>query len=305
MIACTGSVALDTTRTPFKTAERVLGGSASYFSYCASFFTKVAPIGAVGEDFPEKHFELFKKRGIDTRGIERKTGKTLFFDSSFGYDFYARTANELQLNVYQDYEPKVPEEFLDAQYVYLGTIVPAQQLKVLKAMEKRKFSFMDTIEYYIETDRKSLEKVIAEVDGIVLNDVEARMLTGESNLVKAGKKILKMGPKMAILKKGEHGSILLYDGAVLPFPAFPLEDIVDPTGAGDSFAGGFMGHVARKGKADERTLREAMAYGNVMGSFVVEDFSLNRLARLGEADIEKRFGDYKKMMCMLCEKANL
>ncbi|MFQ5406491.1 MAG: PfkB family carbohydrate kinase [Candidatus Micrarchaeia archaeon] len=299
-ILCTGSIALDTTRTPFKTVERVLGGSVSYFATAANFFHPIAIVSAVGNDFPKEHWQFLENQGINLSCVKRVDGeKTLFFDSSFGYDFHARKANKLELNVFENFQPSISQELAKSEYVFLATLLPQVQLDILKNTPKKKFSFMDTIEYYIQTDKKGVEKVLGEVDGAILNDVEARMLCNTPNLIKAGKKILDHGMKIVILKKGEHGCLVFTKDQILPFPAFPLEEIRDPTGAGDCFAGGFMGQIAKGGgKTDNHSLKKAVAYANVMGSFVVEDFGLNRLEKIKNGDIEKRFEQYKEMVSL-------
>ncbi len=297
MILATGTVALDTIRTPFKTVERVLGGSASYFSLAARFFSPVSIVGAVGGDFPQHYWELLERSGVKLQGVQRhQNEKTFFFDSSFSYDMYTRTANITELNIYEKFDPQIPEEMKNSEFVYLGTAPPAKQLKVLKEFSHPKFSMMDTIELYIEKDKAALEKTISEVDGIVLNDIEARMLCKTPNIIKAAKHLEKLGPKLVVIKKGEHGSILFYKDVIFPLAAFPLETAIDPTGAGDSFSGGFMGHIARKGKLSLKTLKEATAYGNIMGAFVIEDFSVQKLISLTPEQIESRMKEYRKLM---------
>ncbi|MFH0971106.1 MAG: PfkB family carbohydrate kinase [Candidatus Micrarchaeota archaeon] len=296
MLLATGTIALDTTRTPFKTVERVLGGSVSYFSLAARHFSPVAIIAAVGRDFPEEYYELLKNSGVNLQGVQKHPDKkTFFFDSTFSFDMYSRTANATELNVYEHFEPVVPEESKSAEFVYLGTIPPETQLKVLKELPSPKFTMMDTIEYYIQHEKAALEKTISHVDGLVLNDIEARMLCNTPNLFKAAKLLHEMGPKVVIIKKGEHGSILFYKHHIFPIAAFPMETAIDPTGAGDSFAGGFMGHLARKGKLTLKTLKEAIAYGNLMGSFCIEDFSVNKLVSITPDDIENRMKEYRKL----------
>jgi sugar/nucleoside kinase (ribokinase family) len=299
MILCLGSIALDTTRTPFGVTERLLGGSAAYFSVSASFFTKVAAVGAVGGDFPQQYWDVLKRFRIDLSGVQRKQNeKTFFFDSEFDYDMYHRRVHAVESGVYKDFEPKVPERHAGAEFVYVGTMYPETQLAFLEQVPNRKLAFMDTIEKTVSEDRDRVLKVVSQVDGLVINDAEARRLCDTPNLVKAGYKIIDdLGPKIAVIKKGEHGSMLFFDGAVYPFPAYPLEDIVDPTGAGDVFAGGFFGYLAsKKGSLDERTLRKAVAYGTVMGSFAVEDQSMNRLLSLGKSEIRDRYAHYKKVI---------
>jgi cytidine kinase len=297
MILATGTIALDTTRTPFKTQERVLGGSVSYFSLAARHFAPVSVVAAIGNDFPEKYYELLSNSGVNLEGVQKHSDKkTFFFDSTFSFDMYSRTANATELNVYEHFEPKIPEKAKSSEFVYLGTIPPETQLRVLKEFSNTKFTMMDTIEYYIQHSKAALEKTIAEVDGIVLNDIEARMLCNTPNLFKAAKILHEMGPKVVIIKKGEHGSILFYKHHIFPIAAYPMEISVDPTGAGDSFAGGFMGHLARSGKLTLKTLKQAMAYGNLMGSFCIEDFSVNKLVSITPSDIEQRMKEYRKLM---------
>ncbi|MFH1257363.1 MAG: PfkB family carbohydrate kinase [Candidatus Micrarchaeota archaeon] len=296
MILATGTIALDTTRTPFKTVERVLGGSVSYFSLAARHFSPVSVVSAVGSDFPHHYWELLEKSGVNLSGVQKSDKyKTFFFDSTFDYDMYARKTNAMDIDIFDNFIPVVPEEAKTAEFVYLGTLHPDKQLSVLKSFSSPKFTMMDTIEYYIQNMKHQLEKTMAEVDCVVLNDIEARMLCNTPNLIKAARQILKMGPSVVIIKKGEHGSILFYKDAVFPIAAYPLEVTVDPTGAGDSFSGGFLGHLARKGKITLKTLKEAMAYGNLMGSFCIEDFSVNRLVSLTPEEIEKRMKEYRKI----------
>lgn len=296
MILGVGSIALDTTRTPFATARRVLGGSASYFSYSASFFSDVAVVGAVGGDFPGKCWKMLEERGVNLDGVEKRADeKTFFFDSSYSYDMYTRHANITELNVYERFKPKIPSALRSAEYLYLGTAKPQQQASVLEQARCR-FSLLDTIEYYIANERGALMKVLRCVDAVVLNDIEARQLCNTPNIMKAAQTLQDWGVGVVIIKKGENGAVLFKDGTVFPAPAFPLDEVVDPTGAGDSFSGGFLGHLARRRGLSDKTLREAMVYGNVMGSFAVEDFSLNGLARITGADIERRFKQFKEMM---------
>ncbi len=299
MIICTGSIALDTTRTPFRTVERVLGGSASYFSVSASFFDRVGVVSAVGEDFPLEYWTLLAEKGVDLTGVQRAKGETLFFDSSFDYDLHDRRTNELRLNVLANFKPIVPASFKKADVLFLATNAPETQLHVLQQVNA-KITLMDTIEYYIENDLRNLLEVVKRVDGVVLNDVEARMLAQTPNLVTAGKKIAGMGPEIVLIKKGEHGSILFHEQEAYPFPAYPLENVVDPTGAGDSYAGGFVGHLARRltqgGRVSESVLKEAVVYANVLGSFAVEDYSLDKLFSISRDDVERRFNHYRDLI---------
>lgn len=298
-ITCSGSIALDTTRTPFKTVENVLGGSASYFSLAASFFAPVHICSVVGADFPDTYWQLLKTKA-NVEGVQRKQGKTFHYDSTFSFDLYHRHTNKTELNVLGEFEPILSKEAAQSEFIYLATMPPEKQLTVLAQAKNKKLAFMDTIEFYIKNERDALLKTLNAVDGVVLNDAEARMLAEESNLVKCGRKIHALGPKIVIIKKGEHGSLLFFDGKVIPFPAFPLENIVDPTGAGDAFAGGFLGSLAKNSPQNPRlttqNLKTAMAYANVMGSLAVEDFSVNKLASATEKEVEKRFHDYCELL---------
>jgi sugar/nucleoside kinase (ribokinase family) len=296
MILATGTIALDTTRTPFKTVERVLGGSVSYFSLSARFFSPVSVVAAVGHDFPPHYFDLLKNSGVNLEGVQKhQDQKTFFFDSTFSFDMYSRTANATELNVYENFEPHLPQSQKNSEYIYLGTLPPEKQLKLLKEFSNPKFTMMDTIEFYIQNSKDALLKTISEIDCLVVNDIEARMLCNTPNLIKAGRHLQKMGPETVIVKKGEHGSILFHTDVIFPLPAFPLENSIDPTGAGDSFSGGFMGHIAKKGKLTLKTLKEAMAYGNLMGAFCVEDYSVNKLVSITAEDIEHRMKEYRKL----------
>lgn len=296
-ITCAGSIALDTTRTPFKTVEGVLGGSASFFSLSARFFTKTYACSVVGEDFPKNYWELLEKH-IDLSSVTRASGKTFHFDSTFSFDLYHRHANKTELNVLASFKPHLSEQAKKSEIFFLASMSPERQLEVLAQIPHKRLVFMDTIEFHIKNDREVVESVIKKVDGVILNDAEARMITEESNLILAGKKIKKLGPKIVIIKKGEHGSLLFYDSHVIPFPALPLESIVDPTGAGDSFAGGFVGYLAKENafSPNLKQLKTAVAYATVMGSLAVEDFSVNKLARATKEEIEKRFNDYCELL---------
>jgi len=296
MIIATGSIALDTTRTPFQTIEKALGGAGSFFAYCASFLSPVRLVGVVGEDFPPQHWKLLQDKGIDLSGVKRE-GLTMFCDWNYHHDLHTREYNKLELNSLLTYKPVVPLNWQKTPYVYLGTTVPEQQLSVLKQVKSPLFTLMDTIEYYIDNDRKNLDEVIAKVDCVLLNDVEARKYANTANLIKAAKFVLSKGPKMVLIKKGENGCMLFTPNAILPSPAFPLETVIDPTGAGDSFAGGFLGHIAKSGKRDLQTLKEAMAYGHVMGSFATEDFGLRRLQTVTPGQLQSRYNLYKQIVC--------
>ena len=295
MIVAFGSIALDTTRTPKKTVREVLGGSGTYFSIAASFFHQTGLIGIVGSDFPRKYRKILSER-VDLTGLQVKKGKTFRYDSRFDKDLNKRTTINTELNVFDGYEPIVPEEYRTADYVYLGNINPEQQLNVLDQMLEPKLVVSDTIDLWIKTKREKVMEVLSRVNGVLINDDEVKLLCGNSNLIRCSNMVLDWGVDFVIVKKGEHGAILSTRENIFPSPAYPLTGVIDPTGAGDSFAGGFMGHIARKGIIDEKSLKEAVVYGNVMGSFSVEGFSINRLITLTMEDIDKRFRKYKKVV---------
>ncbi|MDP6457950.1 MAG: PfkB family carbohydrate kinase [Candidatus Bathyarchaeota archaeon] len=295
MIVNLGSVALDTTETPFKSGSRLVGGSGTYSSIAASFFAESGLIGIIGDDFPEEYINLFREK-LDLAGLVIGEGKSFHFVSSFGYDLGARTTIATELNVFGDWDPIVPEEYRNAEFLYLGNVGPHQQLSVLEQVDRPRLTVADTIEYWINTDRAGLIEVISRVNGMVLNDNEVRQLCQTSNLIMGAKEILDWGPRFVIVKKGEHGAILFTRKKIFPTCGYPLEKIRDPTGAGDCFAGGFMGHLARSGSLNEPAMREAVVYGNVMGSFAVEEFSINRFIPLTIKDIERRYNFYKSMV---------
>ena len=295
MIVVFGTVALDTTKTPFKTAENILGGSATYCALTSKFFYKTSLISAVGMDFPEDYLKILQQN-LDLTGFKKLPGKTFHYDSTFDYDLSKRISNKTELNVIENFKPEVPEEYRNAEFVYVGNNDPKRNLEILQQFNNPKLTACDTIEFWINNRRDDVMKMIKNVDCVILNDDEARMIVKVPTLIKCGKKLLEMGPKFVIIKKGEHGSILFTEDVVFPVPGYPLEEIVDPTGAGDSFAGGFIGHIARKGNLNLGTLKDAMIYGNVMGSFTVEDFGINRLLKLRIADIENRYGEYKNVL---------
>ena len=295
MIVNLGTVGLDTTETPFKSVSKLVGGSGTYSSIAASFFTESGLIGIVGDDFPEEYMNLFRDR-LDIAGLVVEKGKSFHFVSSFGFDLGARTTIATELNVFGGWDPVVPEEYRDAEFLYLGNVGPQQQLSVLDQVDGPRLTVADTIEYWINTDRKGLIEVISRVDGMVLNDEEVRQLCQTSNIISGAKEILDWGPRFIVVKKGEHGAILFTREKIFPTCGYPLENITDPTGAGDCFAGGFMGHLARSGSLDESVMREAVVYGNVMGSFAVEEFSIERFLPLTIEDIERRYNLYKSMV---------
>jgi sugar/nucleoside kinase (ribokinase family) len=295
MIVVIGSIALDTTRTPKRTVKEVLGGSGTYFSIAASFFNQIGLVGIIGSDFPNKYWKVLDKRA-DLSGVQVKNGKTFRYDSSFDLSLNKRTTIKTELNVFENFEPKVPNKYRSAEYVYLGNIDPEQQLKVLEQMYKPKLVVSDTIELWIKTKPERVKEVISKMNGILINDEEIKLLCGFSNIIKCSKIVLDWGVDFIIVKKGEHGAILCTQKMIFPSPAYPLDNVIDSTGAGDSFAGGFMGHIARNGRYDEKILKEAVIYGNVMGSFAIEDYGVKRLLSLTEEEIEGRFQKYKRMI---------
>ncbi|OGI16056.1 sugar kinase [Candidatus Micrarchaeota archaeon RBG_16_49_10] len=296
MIVSVGSIGIDTTRTPFKTAKDVLGGAATYSSLAASFFERTHIVGVIGGDFPKEYMKIFKERfGLSGLKIV-KDGKTFRYDSTFDYSLSTRKTNSTDLNVLAGFEPKIPSDLKKAEYVYLGNNDPEQNILALKQFSNPKLSVCDTIDLWINTKKDTVIEMMGKVDVTVLNDEEIRLLTKQSSLIKAARDVLGWGSNSVIIKKGEHGTLLFSKDSVFPAPGFPLEDVVDPTGAGDSFGGGFIGHMARSKKADFNTMKEAVIYGNVMGSFAVEDFSINKFLKIKLEDIEKRYEKYRNIV---------
>jgi sugar/nucleoside kinase (ribokinase family) len=291
-----GSVALDSIETSKVTKERVLGGAASFFSVAASFLTNpVRLVAVVGEDFPEEHLDWIRGRGVDLDGLERAPGKTFFWRGRYSDNLAQRTTLDTQLGVFEHFRPRLPESYRDAEFVFLANIHPALQLDVLEQVRKPRLVACDTMNFWIERTPTELRRTLERVHLLVINDEEARQLAGEHNLVRAAKAILHMGPTSVIVKRGDSGALLFQEHGVFAAPAFPLEDVVDPTGAGDSFAGGFMGYLARVGRVGPDEIRQAMIYGSVLASFSVEDFSLDRFRRLDAADVYNRFRAFKQL----------
>jgi len=285
-----GSIGIDTVETPRARRENVLGGSAIYFAYAASFFTDVALVGVVGNDFPEEHWLMLKERGIDLSGMEVADGQTFRWTGKYHENMNDRDTLEVALNVFGSFDPKVPDKHRDSQFLFLANGVPAIQLKTLTQMKVRpSFVAADTMNLWIETARTDLDELLSKIDAIVLNDSEARQYTDERELLRAGKKIQAKGPSTVIIKKGEHGAIVISREGNFAIPAFPLEEVIDPTGAGDTFAGGIMGYLAAQGKVTHEALRRAVAYGSVVASFTCEDFSLDCLRRVNRAAIDARY----------------
>jgi sugar/nucleoside kinase (ribokinase family) len=292
-----GSVAIDSVQTPTEVRERILGGSASYFSYSASFFGPVRLVGVVGEDFPPEHVELLRSRQIDTSGLHTiPGGKTFFWKGKYQPNMNDRETLEVQLNVFGDFKPKLTDEFRRSDFLFLANGSPVTQMSVLEQATGPKLVVADTMDLWIRAQHAELMALFKRIDGLVMNDSEARLLTDDENLVAAGHKILNMGPRFVVIKKGEHGAMFFSQHETYVLPAFPTQRVVDPTGAGDSFAGGMMGYLAERGNFDPKTLKEAMAYGILVASFTVEDFSLDRLQAISRSDLDKRMEQYRKML---------
>lgn len=290
-----GSVALDDVRTPFGERKDVLGGAATYFALAASYFTDVRLVGVVGEDFPDRHRELLESKGIDLAGLEAVEGKTFRWGGAYGYDLNARETLFTDLNVFADFRPRIPEPFRDSEHVFLANIQPDLQLDVLDQVESPETVSLDTMNYWIEHTPGELREVIERVDLLLINDSETRELAQEPNLRKAAASILEWGPRLIVVKKGEHGAAAFSGDWIFAVPGIPLDTIVDPTGAGDAFAGGFLGYVAATGDTSPEGLKRATIYGSAMGSFCCEDFSVDRLTRLDADAIEERFHEFGQL----------
>ena len=294
----TGSIGIDTIETPIGRRENVVGGSAIYFSYAASFFTPVRLVGVVGEDAPAGLFDVFKGRDVDTTGLETRHGsKTFRWHGSYVKDLNEAQSIQTDLNVLAEAGPKIPQNFLDSQYVFLANSHPALQQQLLASIKAPKLVVADTMNLWITVERNELLNLLKKIDGLVLNDGEARLLTGQKNLITAAKEVLSYGPKFVVIKKGEHGSLLVTkDNAAFVLPAFPAEQVVDPTGAGDSFAGGMMGYLATQGHVTPATVKRALAYGTCVASFTISDFSLGGLQSATREHIDQRWNDFKQAM---------
>jgi len=290
-----GSVAFDSVKTPFGEADEVLGGSATYFSTSASYFTDVRLVAVVGEDFPEEHLTFLKGRGINIDGIERRPGRTFRWKGEYSYQLNEAKTLETELNVFESFHPNLPEAYRDSPIVFLANIDPSLQLEVLKQVDKPKLTACDTMNFWIEGKLDALIETLVSVDILIINDGEARELAREVNLVKAAKKIRAYGPRILVVKQGEYGALMFNEAAIFSAPAFPLENVFDPTGAGDSFAGGFMGYLARCEEVNDASIRQAVVYGSTMASFNVEDFSLDRMRALKQEEIKSRFQAFKAL----------
>jgi len=288
-----GSVALDSVETPFGQKDEVLGGSATFFSTSASFFTPVRLVAVVGEDFPGAHVDFLQSRGIDLAGLIRSPGRTFRWKGRYTHQLNEAQTLDTQLNVFQHFSPELPQAYRSSEYVFLGNIHPELQSRVVDQVSNPKLVAMDTMNFWITGEIAALKKTLSRVDMLFVNDGEARQLSGEHNILKAARAIQAMGPQRVVIKRGEYGA-LLFDGEhIFGCPAFPLMDVFDPTGAGDTFAGGFFGYLTKVGRIDHAALRQAVVVGTVMASFAVEKFSLERLKELREAEIDARCGQFK------------
>ena len=287
-----GSVAFDSVKSPYGAADEVLGGSATYCSVAASYFTDVRMVAVVGTDFGEEPMRLLNSRNIDVSGIEVREGRTFRWSGEYSEDLNDRKTLATHLNVFETFKPRLRPQDLEVPHLFLGNIDPDLQSGVLRGARPR-LSACDTMNFWIEGKNAALKRLLGEVDGLLINDAEARLLAGEINTVVAARRLLSLGLRFVVIKRGEYGAALFAEGHYFAVPAYPVERPVDPTGAGDSFAGGFMGHLARSGETGGRALREAMIYGSVLASYCVEDFSLRRLVALTKVEIDRRAGDLR------------
>ncbi|MFL5423488.1 MAG: PfkB family carbohydrate kinase [Myxococcales bacterium] len=295
MLLVVGSVALDSVETPFGAREEVLGGSATYFSAAASLLAPVAVVGVVGEDFPLAQLEFLRARGVSLDGLERVSGKTFRWKGRYGFDLNTAQTLDTQLNVFADFNPRLGERERKADRLFLGNIDPDLQMRVLEQVERPKLVCADTMNFWIERKREALLRLLPRIDVLLVNDAEARELAGEANIVKAASAIERMGVRAVCIKRGEYGALLVSGKEVFYAPAFPLSAVVDPTGAGDSFAGGFLALLDRLGREDLRSLRQAVVMGCTIASFTVEAFSLDRLRDLSLADVRLRFQRFREL----------
>jgi len=294
-ILVVGSTALDTIKTPFGKAERILGGSAIYFSLSAINFAPVSIVAVVGEDFPKKHIQFLQDKGIDTQGLNIESGKTFHWEGEYSWDFSNPKTIKTDLNVFAGFDPKIPKDYQNSSYIFLANIDPTIQMKVLNQIKKPKLIACDTMNYWIENKRTELLKLFKKIDILIINEAESRELTNQNNLIKAAKDLLKLGPKIIVIKKGEHGVLVFTENSIFTTPAYLMESISDPTGAGDTFAGGFIGYLAQSKKLNQESLRKAAIYGTIMATFAVEDFSLRKLGKISKVDIDERIKKFKQI----------
>ena len=303
MLLVVGSVALDSVETPFGRADNVLGGSGTFFSAAASLLTPVQLVGVVGSDYPVDQLEPLARRGVDLAGLERAEGSSFRWRGRYRHDLNSAETIETHLGVFSHFSPKIPAQFKSAPFVFLANIDPRLQLDVLQQVNKPKLVACDTMNFWIESRRSDLLELLKHVDLFTLNDGEARQLTEKFNLVQAARWILERGPRHVIIKKGEHGAFMFTRDTIFFAPAYPLESVFDPTGAGDSFAGGFMGYLARTGDLSERNMRRAMIYGAALGSFAVEKFSVQRLLEVSPEDVKSRVMAFQQLVAFEAENA--
>src|SRR5688572_26410426 len=294
-ILVVGSVAFDSVKTPFAQADEILGGSATHFAVAASYFAPVRLVAVVGKDFGPSHLEVFQKHKIDTTGLTFAEGRTFRWAGEYSFDLNDRKTLDTQLNVFEHFKPVVPEPYRSSEYVFLGNIDPELQFNVLQQIERPRLIACDTMNFWIEGKLEALKRTLSNVDLLVINDSETRELARVPNLVKAANKIMSLGPKTLIVKRGEHGVLMFHGKSIFAAPAYPLEDVYDPTGAGDTFAGGFIGALAHAGELNDRVYRRAIIYGSVMASFNVEKFGLNRTSELKRTEIDERFRQFKAL----------
>ena len=294
-ITVVGSVAYDTIETPAGRRERCLGGAATYFSLSASFFTDVRVIAVVGEDFGKRQEAVFQARNIDTRGIEHTAGKSFFWEGSYLENINEAKTHNTELNVFAAFEPKIPDSYRDSEFLFLANIDPVLQRRVREAMPDVKLVAGDTMNYWIKDHRPALLEVLKGLDILLINDTETKMLAGNNNLVQAARAVMALGPKTLVVKHGEYGATLFHGAKIFRAPALPLEEVIDPTGAGDSFAGGFFGYLASQSELTPAAYRSAMFYGGVMGSFACERFGTERMQKLTRAEIDARFNLFREL----------
>lgn len=294
-ILTVGSVAYDDIITPFAKRDRALGGSATYFALAAHHFTKINLVAVIGDDFNYADEELLRHKGIDLQGLEKVSGKCFYWKGEYLANWNDRISHDTQLNVFEHFDPKIPDSYRESNFLFLGNIHPSLQQSVLNQVTQPRWVALDTMNLWIKETRSALLQTLKSVDVLLVNDSEAMMLSGEYNLYDAAKTIAKMGPKTLCIKKGEHGALLIRGNEIFTAPAYPLCRVVDPTGAGDAFAGGFLGYLASAESDNFDTLKKAVIYGSVMGSFTVESFSVDRIAALTDGDLEKRYNEFVDM----------
>lgn len=295
-ILVVGSVAFDALQTPFGKVDKCLGGSATYFSVAASFFTPVEIIAVVGDDFTEEDASVFKGRNINLDGLQRVPGeKTFFWSGEYGYDLNVATTRDTRLNVFANFKPQLTEQQRNTDVLFLANIQPELQLDVLRQCKRPRLVALDTMNLWIATARQALERVFREVDLIIVNEAEVRQFTNEPNLIKGARQILALGPQTLVIKRGEYGVLMVTKDAIFAAPAYPLEIVFDPTGAGDTFAGGFLGYLASRPEIHDRELRRAIIFGSVLASFTVEKFSLDRLREISLSDVHERYQDFRAL----------